>query len=393
MTVHRSPAIALAALAVALVFAAGGTAAVSKQAGSPGVRLVPVGTFTQPVYATSPPGDTRRLMVVEQRGRIMVVRDGRKLSRPFLDIRSRVLFGGEQGLLSVAFPPDYARTRRFYVYFTAKDGVTNRVVEFRRTRTNPDRANRDSARTVLSMPNIEANHNGGLLLFRPNGLLYIGTGDGGAGNDTHGRIGNAQDLRVLLGKILRIDPRPSGRRAYTIPRSNPFVGRAGARGEIYSYGLRNPWRFSFDRRTGAIIIGDVGQGLVEEIDYLLPGHASGVNFGWRVWEGRLKAFPNETAAGAVFPVIQRAHTEGFCAITGGYIVRDRAVPALFGRYVYSDACESQIWVTRLTPGSAPPGTPLVLPKLQTVVSFGDDARGRVYVVSLVGPVYRLAATG
>jgi glucose/arabinose dehydrogenase len=381
----------VAALAVALACAPAGSAAVPDQAGSAGARLVRVGTFSRALYATAPPADTRRVMVVQQPGRIMVVRDGRKLATPFLDIRSRVLDGGEQGLLSLAFAPDYARTRRFYVYFTAKDGTSNVVVEFRRSRTNPDRADPASARTVLSMPNLEPNHNGGLLLFRPNGLLYIGTGDGGAGNDPHGTIGNAQDLSSPLGKILRIDPRPSGGRAYTIPRSNPFVGRAGARGEIYAYGLRNPWRYSFDRRTGALVIGDVGQSAVEEIDYLPRGHAAGVNFGWRVWEGRRKNFPAETAAGAVFPVIEHTHAEGFCSITGGYVVRDRALPRLFGRYVYSDACDSRIRVTTLRPGSAPAGTPLALPKLTSVVSFGEDARGRVYVVSLAGPVYRLAA--
>jgi glucose/arabinose dehydrogenase len=382
---------AVAALAAALGFAAGGSATVREQAGPSGVRLVPVGTFTQPVYATAPPGDTRRVMVVEQRGRIMVVRDGRTLATPFLDIRSRVLHSGEQGLLSVAFPPDYATSRRFYVYRTARDGTTNDVVEFRRSRSNPNRADPDSARIVLRMANLEANHNGGLLMFRPNGLLYVGTGDGGSGGDPHGTVGNGQDLGSLLGKILRIDPRASGGRRYTVPRSNPFVGRAGARAEVYAYGLRNPWRFSFDRRTGALAIGDVGQGVVEEIDYMRPGHAAGVNFGWRVWEGRRKQFPTEVARGAVFPVIEHTHAEGFCAITGGYVVRDRAVPSLFGRYVYSDLCDSQIRVTTLRPGSAPRGTPLALPALKSVVSFGQDARGRVYVVSIVGPVYRLAA--
>jgi glucose/arabinose dehydrogenase len=391
VTTVRRFGIAVAAVAVALVFAAAGSPAVREQSGPSGVRLVPVGTFTQPVYATAPPGDTRRVMVVEQRGRIMVVRDGRTLAAPFLDIRSRVLDSGEQGLLSVAFPPDYATSRRFYVYRTARDGTTNDVVEFRRSRSNPNRADPDSARIVLRMANLEANHNGGLLMFRPNGLLYVGTGDGGSGGDPHGAVGNGQDLGSLLGKILRIDPRASGGRRYTVPRSNPFVGRGGARAEIYAYGLRNPWRFSFDRRTGALAIGDVGQGVVEEIDYMRPGHAAGVNFGWRVWEGRRKQFPTEAARGAVFPVIEHTHAEGFCAITGGYVVRDRAVPSLFGRYVYSDLCDSQIRVTTLRPGSAPRGTPLALPALKSVVSFGEDARGRVYVVSIAGPVYRLAA--
>jgi glucose/arabinose dehydrogenase len=391
MSAMRRLSIAVAALVVALAFAAGGTAAIPRRATSSGVRLLKVGTFTAPVYATAPPADPRRVMVVEQPGRIMVVRDGRTLTTPFLDIRSRVLYDGEQGLLSVAFPPDYAQSRRFYVYLTQKDGTSNTVVEYRRSRTNPDRADPGSARTVLRMPNLEANHNGGLLLFRPNGLLYIGTGDGGSGNDPHGTIGNAQDLGSLLGKLLRIDPRASGRRAYTTPRSNPLVNRAGARGEIYAYGLRNPWRFSFDRRTGDLVIGDVGQNAVEEIDYLLRGHAAGVNFGWRVWEGRRKTFPNETARGAVFPVIEHTHASGFCSITGGYVVRDPALPRLAGRYLYSDFCDSRIRAVRLRPGSSPQGTPLALPKIAQVASFGEDARGRVYVVSLAGAVYRLAA--
>jgi hypothetical protein len=191
--------------------------------------------------------------------------------------------------------------------------------------------------------------------------------------------------------VLRIDPRAAGRRRYAIPRSNPFVGRAGARGEVYAYGLRNPWRFSFDRRTGDLAIGDVGQALVEEIDFERNGRARGVNFGWRPWEGRRKNFPNEQARGAVFPVIQHTHAEGFCSIVGGYVVRDPALRRLAGRYLYSDTCESRIRVTRLSGGSTRPGTPLALPPLEQVVSFGEDARGRVYVVSLAGSVYRLAA--
>ena len=240
------------------------------------------------------------------------------------------------------------------------------------------------------MPNLEANHNGGLLVFRPNGDLYVGTGDGGAGDDPHGPTGNGQDLGSLLGKILRIDPRAAGGRRYTIPRSNPFVGRTGARGEIYAYGLRNPWRFSFDRRTGDLAIGDVGQGRVEEIDFERNGHARGVNFGWRTWEGRLKNYPAEIARGAVFPVIEHTHASGFCSIVGGYVVRDPALARLAGRYVYSDLCDSRIRATRLRPGSAARGAALALPPLEQVVSFGEDARGRVYAVSLNGPVYRLA---
>jgi glucose/arabinose dehydrogenase len=354
-----------------------------------GVRLVSVGTFTAPVFVASPPGDTRRVMVVEQAGRIVVVRGGRRLARPFLDIRSKVIGEGEQGLLSVAFAPDYQRSGRFYVYYSERDTGDNKVVEYRRG-ASPDRADPNSARVVLSMPGLEANHNGGLLLFGPDGLLYIGTGDGGGGDDQHGTRGNAQDLGSLLGKILRIDPRPSGERPYRIPSSNPFVNRAGARGEVYAYGLRNPWRFSFDRRTGDLAIADVGQDAVEEVDFERRGRARGANFGWRPWEGNRRNF-NEPAPGAVFPVITHTHAAGFCSITGGYVVRDPNVPSLAGRYVYSDLCDGRIRAARLRAGQRTRGRPLALPKLSQVSSFGEDARGRVYVMSLSGPVYRFAA--
>jgi glucose/arabinose dehydrogenase len=351
-----------------------------------GVRLVRIGGFDTPVYVTQPPGDNRRLMVVEQRGRIMVVRGGRKLPTPFLDIRSQVAYGGEQGLLSVAFPPDYQQSGRFYVYFTS--GGTNRIVEYRRA--SADRANASSARLVLSMPNLEANHNGGLMVFGPDKLMYVGTGDGGGANDRHGGAGNAQDLGSLLGKLLRIDPAASGGRPYSVPTSNPFVDRAGARGEIYSYGLRNPWRFSFDRRTGDLAIGDVGQDAVEEIDFTRRGRAKGANFGWRPWEGRRRNF-NEPAPGAIFPVIQHTHAAGFCSITGGYVVRDPNVPSLNGRYVYSDFCDGRIRSARLRAGRVPQGRPLPVRRIGEVSSFGEDNSGRVYVVSLSGSVYRFAA--
>jgi glucose/arabinose dehydrogenase len=367
-----------------------GTTATTAQARR-GVRLVKVGSFSNPVHVTQPPGDTRRLMVVEQPGRIMVVRGGKTLDEPFLDIRGSVEYGGEQGLLSVAFPPDYQQSGRFYVYYTASGAADNRIVEYRRT--TADRADPSSARVVLTMPNLEANHNGGLLLFGPDGLLYAGTGDGGGGNDQHGAKGNAQNLASPLGKLLRIDPAASGGRPYRIPSSNPFAGRAGARGEIYAYGLRNPWRFSFDRRTGDLAIGDVGQDQVEEIDFARRGRARGVNYGWRPWEGRRRNF-DEPAPGAVFPVIQHTHSAGFCSITGGYVVRDATVPSLAGRYVYSDDCDSRIRVATLRAGRQTSGRVLGgLPQLSQVVSFGEDTRGRVYVVSLSGPVYRFAAPG
>jgi len=283
----------------------GSTPAQGRTAASRGVKLVKVGDFDAPLYVTSPPGDKRRVFVVEQGGRIMVVRGGKTLPQPFLDIRSKVTAGGEQGLLSMAFAPDYAQSGLFYVYYTERSG-TESIWELHRA--SDDRADAGSARLVMRMDDPEPNHNGGLLLFGPDKLLYVGTGDGGGGDDQHGSRGNAQNLGSPLGKILRIDPRQSGGKAYTIPSSNPFVGRSGARGEIYSYGLRNPWRFSFDT-NGDLTIGDVGQDEVEEIDYVKKGKGRGANFGWRPWEGRRRNF-DERAPGAIFPVITHTHQAG-----------------------------------------------------------------------------------
>ena len=350
-----------------------------------GLRLKRIGSFDSPVFLTSPPGDRARQFVVEQEGRVMVVRDGRKLAQPFLDIRDEVTDGGEQGLLSLAFSPDYAASGRFYVYFTDNAG-NQRVVAF--ARRDADHADAGSGRTVMHMPDSESNHNGGLLLFGPDDLLYVGTGDGGGGGDRHGRRGNAQDLGSLLGKILRIDPRPGDGLVYQVPAGNPFVGRAGARGEIYSYGLRNPWRFSFDRETGDLAIGDVGQNAVEEIDFVRRGEGRGANFGWRPFEGRARYTSGERAPGHVRPVIVRKHSDGNCSITGGVVVRDPRLPALRGRYVFGDFCKGRVESARLSAGRARGvrRTSLEVPSLS---SFGEDAQGRVYVTSLAGPVYRI----
>lgn len=369
----------------------GGAAAQGTQKGQAAagsrVRLAAVGRFDQPLYVTAPPADRKRIFVVEQAGRIVVVRNGRRLSRPFFDLRRSVTAGGEQGLLGLAFAPDYARSRLFYIYYTGRD-AKQRLVEYRAA--SADRADAGSARTVFVHDDPEANHNGGQLAFGPDGLLYVGTGDGGGGDDQHGARGNAQDLGSPLGKILRIDPRSSGGRRFTVPADNPFVDRAGARGEVYAYGLRNPWRFSFDRRTGDLAIGDVGQNQVEEIDFLRRGRARGANFGWRPWEGRRRNF-DEPAPRPVFPVLTKRHGDGWCSITGGYVVRDPRLRALSGRYVYGDFCRGQIRSVRLSTGRATgdravPG----LRRVGSLSSFGEDASGRVYVVSLDGPVYRLA---
>ena len=376
------------ATSTATTTAATTAAAPPKAGAAAGLRLVRVGTFDAPLLVTSPPADRDRVMVVEQGGRIRVVRDGRTLDEPFLDIRSRVTSGGEQGLLGLAFAPDYASSGRFYVYYTDR-GSRQVVVEFRRGASD-DRADAGSARTVLRMADPEGNHNGGHLAFGPDGLLYIGTGDGGGADDQHGRRGNAQDRGSLLGKLLRIDPRASGSRAYRVPAGNPFAGRAGMRGEIYAYGLRNPWRFSFDRRTGDVTIGDVGQNQLEEINFARRGRARGANYGWRPWEGTRRNF-DEPAPGAVRPVITKRHNDGWCSITGGYIVRDPDLPQLAGQYVYGDFCKGQLRRARLRAGRALDDSALKLPGVPNLSSFGEDARGRVYVTGLDGPVYRIAA--
>ena len=334
-----------------------------------------VGTFSNPTYITAPPGDRSRLFVVEQGGTIRILRRGHKRARPYLNIRDRVQSGGEQGLLSMAFSPRYRKNHRFYVYYTEHGGDI-KVVEFRGRR---NRARKSSARTLLTQDHSTyGNHNGGQLQFGPDGRLYIGLGDGGGGGDP---FESGQDLGSQLGKILRINPTGRPR----IPRSNPFVGRSGAKAAVYSYGLRNPWRFSFDRATGDLVIADVGQNEWEEVDFVHSGR--GKNFGWDVFEAT-HSYEGGSAPGHVRPVIEHSHNEGFCSITGGYILRHRSYRNLRGTYVYGDLCEGVIRGARLGPGSATGRRrfDVDVPQLST---FGEDSRGRVYAASLDGPVYRL----
>jgi glucose/arabinose dehydrogenase len=349
------------------------------------VKLKRIGSFESPLYVTSPPNDRRRVFVVEQGGRIYLLLGGKRLKRPFLDVSGDITAGGEQGLLSVAFAPDYSRTGLFYVNFTDRNGDT-RVQEFRRSSANPNRADRASRRNVLFVDQPYPNHNGGLNLFGPDRLLYIGFGDGGSGGDPQNR---AQNLDTLLGKILRIDPRRSGSKPYRSPTSNPFAGRSG-RDEIYAYGLRNPWRFSFDRKTGDLYIGDVGQNRFEEIDYAKRGTARGNNYGWSCFEGKSRYDSSRSCPNAVSPVLIYPLTGGNCAVSGGVVVRDPGLPQLAGRYVYGDTCRGQIRTFRISGGTAT-GDRALGPKVSNLSSFGEDARGRVYLTSLDGPVYRLAS--
>jgi hypothetical protein len=332
---------------------------------SAALHLSQIGSFNQPVYVTAPPGDPHRVFVVEQAGRIIEVLDGQKQTTPFLDISADVKSGGEQGLLSMAFAPDYATSRRFYVYYTAprqgdSGGNVIKVDEF-----SP--AGRRNVFTVDHPTN--GNHNGGQLQFGPDGLLYAGTGDGGSGNDPPN---NAQNLGSNLGKLLRVDP------------------LSGAAPAIYAYGLRNPFRFSFDRQTGDLVIGDVGQNAREEVDFTPKGAAAGINFGWRCWEGTIQTpgiSPACDPPDDVFPVLEKTHSgDGFCAIIGGYVVRDASLGPLTGRYVYGDNCASPLRSVTLPGATDDAATGL---DVSGLTSFGEDSCGHVYATSGSGPVYRI----
>jgi glucose/arabinose dehydrogenase len=352
-----------------------------------GVRLLRLGTFAQPTFLTAPPGDPDRRFVTERGGRVRVVRGGTKLRTPFLDIRGRVQTGGESGLLSMAFDPDFARNRLVYLYYVDNAGSL-RVDRYRASRRNPDRAERGSRRSVIRQPHSRFNHKGGQIAFGRDGMLYIGFGDGGGRGDPDE---NAQSLGRRLGKLLRVDPRPGG--GFRAPRNNPFVGRAGALPEIFAYGLRNPYRFSFDRVTGSLALSDVGQDRVEEVNFLSASRRArrprgGVNFGWDVFEGR-RPFEAGGAPGHVPPALQRFHSQGSCSITGGYVIRDRGLGTLYGAYVYGDLCDSSLRVARLRSGGAR-GDRALGPRVARLVSFGEDGRGRVYALSLDGGVFRLA---
>ena len=333
-----------------------------------------IGNFDHPVYVTGAPGFQKLEFVVEQPGSVRVVKGDHKLRQAFLNIRGLVGYdGAERGLLSIAFPPDYKQSGRFYVDYTDQQGDIN-VVEYQRRSATKARAG--SARLVLNINHrANANHNGGQLQFLGN-LLYISTGDGGSGGDPPN---NAQNVDSLLGKILRIDPRPSGGQPFSIPADNPFVGKPG-RDEIFSYGFRNPWRFSFDT-AGNLYIGDVGQDSWEEVDYT-PRSSPGLeNYGWNVYEGThiYESKSPNTAGHLVMPVAQYSHSYG-CSITGGYVWQ--------GRYYYGDFCTGRVWSLRISRGKAT-GVRAEAIKVPSLSSWGLDTHGNLYAVSLAGTVYRV----
>ncbi len=390
----RRPAINCAiALALALCSLGGAIVATAPAgAATPRLRLTPVAALEGATAMAARPG-TRTLYVTQQGGAVRAIRRGQVSAAPVVDLTDRVSQdGGERGLLGLAFSPDGAR---LYVDYTDTDGNT-RVDQLVMLGRNADPSSR---RTILAVDQPASNHNGGQLAFGPDSYLYIGLGDGGAQGDRgpgHVAGGNAQSLGTLLGKILRIAPDPSsGDSAYSVPPDNPFVDRAGARPEVWAYGLRNPWRFSFDRANGDLWIGDVGQNAWEEIDHVPATNGRdagrGDNFGWNRLEGT-HAYGGEAPANAIAPVLDVSHDTGACAIVGGYVYRGTKIPALTGTYLFSDNCDGTI--RAVAPDQA--GGVTVRDSglhAESVSSFGQGNGGALYVLSLADGVFRIDGAG
>ena len=361
-----------------------------EQAFPPTIGLEPVLTgFKNPVYLTNagetPPWSSR-LLIVEKAGRIVAVENDHVQPAPFLDIVDRVGSGGsEQGLLSVAFPRDFDTSRVFYVNYTDSVGDTV-IARYRLLDENPLQGDPTSEQKLLKIPQPADNHNGGQLQFGPDGYLYIGTGDGGRGGDPWG---NAQNPKVLLGKMLRIDVVESD--TYRIPQDNPFLDQTNVRSEIWALGLRNPWRFSFDRATGDLYIADVGQGSFEEVHFQPAYSTGGENYGWDILEGQHCFEPTRgcDSTGLITPVVEYTHDQG-CSITGGYVYRGGRYPEMNGVYFFGDFCTGLIWGMRQAPSGAWESA-LLLDTDVTISSFGQDAAGEIYVLGFGdGTIYQLA---
>ena len=341
-----------------------------------------VSGLTAPVDLQVPPDSTDRLFVVEQEGMVRVVQSGTLVATPFIDIRSRVTSGGERGLLGLAFHPNYASNRRFFLSYTRTSGgqLQSVIAEYQTSPGDPNTAD-TTERIVLTVDQPFENHNGGQIQFGPDGFLYIGSGDGGWGGDPRG---NGQNMDTLLGKILRIDVGPA--QLYAVPPDNPFVGHAGIQPEIWASGVRNPWRFSFDRTTGRLFVGDVGQDSFEEVDLATKGG----NYGWNIMEG-LHCYPPPATgcntSGLELPIAEYSHSEGN-SITGGYVYRGALRPELRGTYMFGDFGSGRIW--RLTESTSGTWTrSLLLDTQLNISSLGQDAAGEILVVDYGGGVSRL----
>lgn len=343
--------------------------------------------FDRPVFLTAPPNDTTRLFIVEQSGLIRIIRNDSTLVPAFLDLSDSLSNGGEQGLLGLAFDPDYASNGRFYVSYTRSNG-NSVLARYLVSSGNPDVADPGTGQTLLTVPQPFSNHNGGGIAFGPDRYLYFGLGDGGSGGDPQG-YGQRRD--DLLGSFLRLDV--SGGGAYAIPATNPYAGSTAFRQELWNYGLRNPWRWSFDRQTGDLYIGDVGQGDWEEISVQPAGSIGGENYGWNTMEGTHCYSPGSgcSTTGLVPPVLDYGHGQG-CSVTGGYVYRGSAIPSLQGHYLYADYCSGWVRSFRWVGGQAV--NQLNRPELEpggNISSFGEDARGEVYILTHGGRIHRIIA--
>ncbi|MFL6285369.1 MAG: PQQ-dependent sugar dehydrogenase [Pyrinomonadaceae bacterium] len=348
-----------------------------------------MGGFTSPVGITHAADGSGRIFVVEQGGRIRIVKSGVLQPTPFLDISTRISSGGERGLLGLAFAPDYARRGYFYVDYTNPAGNTV-ISRFRRSASNADAADPASEQVIITIAQPFANHNGGQLAFGRDGYLYVGMGDGGDGGDPGNR---AQNPTELLGKILRIDVETGRPYTYTVPASNPFATRAGFRPEIWALGVRNPWRFSFDRLTADLFIADVGQGSFEEIDFQPAASTGGANYGWRIMEATHCFNPNPCdQTGLTLPVVEYDHSAGNCSVTGGYVYRAAMFPRMQGLYLYGDFCSGRIWGLQRQ-NQAWVNTLLLDTAIQ-ISAFGEDEPGNVYVASYAtGQIFQLVDNG
>jgi len=374
----RAPRSAALALLACLAACRSSGAVGPAPAPARGITLQPVASgLRDPLYLTAPIGDAR-LFVVEQPGRIRVIRGGRMLPRPFLDLTALVEYGGERGLLSMAFHPRYRDNGRFFVNYTDRSGNTR--VEGFRVGPDPDVADPSTRQLILEVDQPYANHNGGHILFGPDGKLYVGMGDGGSAGDPHG---NGQNRATLLGDLLRLDVDHG--EPYSIPSDNPFARTPGMRGEIWAWGLRNPWRFCFD--AGLLYIADVGQNHWEEID-IVGSRRGGLNFGWNRMEGA-HCFRSPTCdrTGLVLPALEYGHGEG-CSVTGGFVYRGRALPSLVGHYFYADYCSGWVRSFRWEQGVVREHREWSLPSHGPITSFGLDAAGELYLVCGDGRVWR-----
>jgi glucose/arabinose dehydrogenase len=342
--------------------------------------------FTSPVHIANAGDGSNRLFVVEQPGEIIIIDGDSIIPTPFLDITSKVLFGGERGLLSVAFPPDYSNKGYFYVSYTRKPDGTSVVSRFRVDPDNADLALALSEEIILTVNQPYSNHNGGQIAFGPDNFFYIGFGDGGSGGDPDG---NGQNTSTLLGKILRIDVE-SGNNPYSVPDSNPFVGQAGYSPEIWALGLRNPWRFSFDRQNGDLFIADVGQNSWEEIDFQSHTSSGGENYGWNIMEGA-HCFDAEPCdqSNLILPVFEYDHTQGF-SITGGFVYRGTQFGGMHGIYYFGDYVNGKVWGLQMI--NEEWESRLLLDTAINISSFGESEDGKLLIIDINGNIYEIQET-